>query len=69
MRGWNGTAVEPSLADIAAEPEEHVGDGLGFDSFGDGGETEAVAETYDGGSDLSAFTVVSDGAYETGVDF
>jgi hypothetical protein len=69
LRGWNGTAVEPSLADIAAEPEEHVGDGLGFDSFGDGGETEAVAETYDGGSDLSAFTVVSDGAYETGVDF
>ncbi len=69
LLGWNGAAVEPALADVATEPEEHVGDGLVFDSFGDGGETEAVAETDDGGGDLSALARVRHGADEAGVDF
>ena len=68
LRGWDGTAVEPALADVATEPEEHVGEGLVFDSFGDGGETEAVAKAYDGGGDLSALSGVVHGANEAGVD-
>ena len=68
LLGRDGAAVEPALADVAAEPEEHVGDGLGFDAFGDGGEAEAVAEADDGGGDLSALTGVRHGADEAGVD-
>jgi hypothetical protein len=68
LLGWDWAAIEPSLADVAAEPEEHVGDGLVLDAFGDGGETEAVAEADDGGGDLSALAGVSHGADEAGVD-
>ena len=68
MLGRDGAAIEPALADVAAEPEEHVGDGLVFDAFGDGGEAEAVAETDDGGGDLSALARVRHGADEAGVD-
>ena len=65
----DGAAVEPALADVAAEPEEHVGDGLVFDAFGDCGETETVAETDDGCGNLPALTGVIHGADEGGVDF
>ena len=68
LLGWDGTTVEPALADVAAQPEEHVGDGLAFDAFGDGGEAEAVAEADDGGGDLSALPRVRHGADEAGVD-
>jgi hypothetical protein len=67
--GRDGAAVEPALAEVAAEPEEHVGDGLGFDAFGDGGETEAVAKADDGGGDFAAVAGVVHGADETGIDF
>ena len=67
--GWDGTAVEPALADVAAEPEEHVGDGLGFDAFGYGGEVEGVSETDDGGGDFSGLAGVVHRADEAGVDF
>ena len=67
--GRDGAAIEPALADVAAEPEKHVGDGLAFDPFGNGGEAEAVAEADDGGGDLSALTGVDHGADEAGVDF
>jgi len=68
LLGRYGTSIEPALADVAAEPEEHIGDGLTFDAFGDGGKTEAVAEANDGGGDLAAFTSMSHGADEAGVD-
>jgi hypothetical protein len=67
--GRDGAAVEPALTDVATEPEEHVGDGLVFDPLGDCGETETVAETYDGCGDLAALTSVIHGANEGGVDF
>jgi hypothetical protein len=67
--GGNGTAVEPALADIAAQPEEHVGDSLGFDALGDGGEVEGVSKTDDGCGDLSGLAGVIHRADEAGVDF
>ena len=68
MVGRDGTAIEPTLAYVAAEPEEHVGDGLVFDAFGDRGEAEAVSEADDGCGDLSALSRVRHGADEAGVD-
>jgi hypothetical protein len=68
LLGWDGAAVEPALAYVAAQPEEHVGDILRFDAFGDGGEAKAVAEADDGGGDLSALPGVGHGADEAGVD-
>jgi hypothetical protein len=67
--GRDGATVEPALAEIAAEPEEHVGCGLALDAFGDGGETEAVAQADDGGGDLAALSGVAHGTDEAGVDF
>src|SRR5438067_12806814 len=67
--GRDGSAVEPTLADVAAQPEKHVSDGLTFDTLGDGGEAEAVAEANDGGGDLSALAGVRHGADEGGVNF
>jgi len=69
LLGRDRAAIEPALAEVAAEPEEHVGDGLSFDTFGDGGEAEAVAEADDGGSDLAALAGMAHGADEAGVDF
>jgi hypothetical protein len=66
--GRDRTAIEPTLTDIAAKPEEHVGDGLVFDAFGNGGEAEAVSEADDGCGDLSALSRVRHGADEAGVD-
>ena len=65
---WDGAAVEPALADVAAQPEQHVGDGLAFDAFGDRDQAKAVAEADDGGGDLSALTGMRHGADEAGVD-
>jgi hypothetical protein len=67
--GWDGASVEPALAELAAQPEEHVGVGLVFDSFGYGEEIEAVAEADDGGGDLAGLLCVGHGADEAGVDF
>ncbi len=70
LRGRNGTAVEPSLADVAAEPEEHVGDGLGCRLLRRRWvRLRLLPRPSDGGGDLSALAVVSDGADEAGVDF
>jgi hypothetical protein len=69
LLGWHGTTVEPALADIAAQPEKHVGDGLVFDSFGNGSEAETVAQADDGGCNLSALARVGHGANKAGVDF
>src|ERR1700723_3389956 len=65
----DGAAIEPSPADLAPEPEEHVGDGLVFDTFGDGGETEAVVEADNSGCDLPALARVVHRADEAGIDF
>ena len=66
--GRGGAAVEVALADVAAEPEEHVGVVLVFDAFGHGEQAEAVAEADDGGGDLAALTGEGHGADEAGVD-
>ena len=67
---WDGTAVEPALADVAAEPEEHVGDEPGSSMpSATVSEVEGVSETDDGGGDLSALAGVVHGADEAGVDF
>jgi hypothetical protein len=68
LLGRNWAPVEPTLAKVATEPEKHVGDGLAFDSFGDGGETEAIAKADDSCGDLSALSRVCHGADEGGVD-
>src|SRR6185312_12461372 len=67
MRG-NGTAVEPALSALAAEPEKHVSVGLMLDAFGDCDEPETVAEADDGGGDLSALAGMGHGANEAGID-
>jgi hypothetical protein len=66
--GPDGTAIEPALADVATQPEEHVGDGLVFDAFGHGGEHKAIAEANDSGGDLSALSRMRHGADEAGID-
>jgi hypothetical protein len=68
LLGWNGAAVEPTLADVATEPKEHVGDGLTFNTLGNGSETETVSQADDGSGDLSALTRAAHGADEAGVD-
>ncbi len=68
LLGWDGASVEPALADVATQPEEHVGDGLAFDAFSDRDQAKAVAEADDGGGDLSALPRVRHGANEAGVD-
>jgi hypothetical protein len=68
LLGWDWAAVEPALSDIAAKPEEHVGDGLVFDAFGDGSKHEAVAKAHDSRGDFSALPCVCHGTDEAGVN-
>jgi hypothetical protein len=65
---WGRTAVDPALAKITTKPEEHVRDGLRLDTLGYGEQTEAIAETDDGCSNLTTFAGVGDRTYEASVD-
>ena len=69
LLGRYGPPIQPTLADVAAEPEEHIGDGLTFDAFSDGGKAEAVAKAHNSSGNLAALTSVGHGADEAGIDF
>ena len=63
-----GLAVKVALTEIAAQPEEHAGLRGSLDAFGDGSESEALAEADDSGDDFPALTHAGHGADETSVD-
>lgn len=62
-------AIEPALAAVAAEVEEHVRLSFCFDSLRDRSEAETITKTDDGGDYLSALAGVRHLADEAGIDF